>query len=1051
MMATRSLNVIVSANAKPMTDAFRKGGKDADRELAGLNKRVKGHARGISKSMLGAAAGVASLAGGIAELKSSVKTVESLAKGTAMLSRTTGMDNKSASEWVSIAKTRGVEAKALNMGFVSLAKNMKAAGDGSKQSVAAFKELGVSQAVLKRGDTSEVINRVADAFAKMPDGANKAALAQKLFSRQAGTLMPLLNKGSDALKAQLGIVDKYGATLDAGGVKQANKAIAAQRELGLAWQGVQVMLGTKVVPVIATGARALATFVSGMRDGTGAGGRFIEKVQPIVGVFKGIYDSVSNLVRGFRAGNGAAVAIVATLAGLGTAAVVIKGITVVTKAWAAAQLLLNAVMTANPIGLIIVGVAALAAGLVVAYKKSETFRNIVNGAFNAVKSVASTVIDFVKAHWLTMIGSLAGPFGLVVVTIIKHFGAIKDRIGDVVGWFRDLPGKVLGAVKGLGEKIAGGIVGGLGQLGHMILDKLKAAIGWVADKAKGIAGGIGKVLGIGDGIGKTIGSSGALPSGGAFGGSLMGARSAMRPFAAIGSGFGLHVSSGRRPGSITSSGNRSWHSTGEAIDEAGPAAGMLRYFRYLKSRFGGRLAELIYTPGGQGVKDGRPFTYTGQVARDHFDHVHVAFDSGAPGLGDGIGRAGAAGTFMGDGEGQRRNWPMGFGGFAKWARRTKVSRSLGTGGWTLTLRDYASFLGVDAKKVQRDHGAAASDRERWKYRWTGGEGDGLGRIARTGDGIGFGGLESLWVRGGGTAKMAPLMAHVAQAESGGDPKARNPSGASGLWQILGQPFKGNVFDPLTNAKMAVWKYKHQGLGAWAASRGTWGRYVGSGETYAPGHGGGSKSKGSGKSSGGSRGTGSPYLPAYTDAEPADPNSDAARAQAFLQRKAGKAPARPLKGLTSEEQGVIAANRDAAPTEFDYLDSAIATAGLTPGTEDDKAALTAMVAARQRAFDAAWLAGADPRVTAEAARNLKSATDALEGLTNTMQEQNALLQTQNDLMKQQRDAANTALNVSQSQYGILAQAIAEIANQTLGAGLGLSLSGLRSPAGSVARA
>jgi hypothetical protein len=56
------------------------------------------------------------------------------------------------------------------------------------------------------------------------------------------------------------------------------------------------------------------------------------------------------------------------------------------------------------------------------------------------------------------------------------------------------------------------------------------------------------------------------------------------------------------------------------------------------SRFGGRLAELIYTPGGMGIKDGRPFRYTGQVAADHYDHVHVAFDSGRPGIGDGIGQ-----------------------------------------------------------------------------------------------------------------------------------------------------------------------------------------------------------------------------------------------------------------------------------------------------------------------------------------------------------------------------------------------------------------------------
>ena len=75
-------------------------------------------------------------------------------------------------------------------------------------------------------------------------------------------------------------------------------------------------------------------------------------------------------------------------------------------------------------------------------------------------------------------------------------------------------------------------------------------------------------------------------------------------------------------------------------------------------------------------------------------------------------------------------------------------------------------------------------------------------------------LEALWINAGGQRNMAPTMAAIAEAESGGNSDAHNPSGASGLWQILGNPFPGNPFDPATNARMAVAKYKSQGLGAW---------------------------------------------------------------------------------------------------------------------------------------------------------------------------------------------------------------------------------------------
>ena len=80
---------------------------------------------------------------------------------------------------------------------------------------------------------------------------------------------------------------------------------------------------------------------------------------------------------------------------------------------------------------------------------------------------------------------------------------------------------------------------------------------------------------------------------------------------------------------------------------------------------------------------------------------------------------------------------------------------------------------------------------------------------------GYSQLEGLWKQAGGPASMAGLMAAIAEAESGGRSTAQNPSGASGLWQILGVPFPGNVFDPLTNARMAVAKWRSQGLGAWA--------------------------------------------------------------------------------------------------------------------------------------------------------------------------------------------------------------------------------------------
>lgn len=74
----------------------------------------------------------------------------------------------------------------------------------------------------------------------------------------------------------------------------------------------------------------------------------------------------------------------------------------------------------------------------------------------------------------------------------------------------------------------------------------------------------------------------------------------------------------------------------------------------------------------------------------------------------------------------------------------------------------------------------------------------------------YGALESLWESVGGPSWAAPAAATVAECESGGNPRAYNASGASGLWQILGAVVGGDLFDPTVNAENAVSKFNASG-------------------------------------------------------------------------------------------------------------------------------------------------------------------------------------------------------------------------------------------------
>lgn len=107
----------------------------------------------------------------------------------------------------------------------------------------------------------------------------------------------------------------------------------------------------------------------------------------------------------------------------------IKTVAIVTETWATAQKILNAVMKANPIILVITLLVALGVALVIAYKKSETFRNIVHAALDAVLGIAKRVGAFfttdIPAAWDRMRGAASTAFGAVKRIASRAWDAIK--------------------------------------------------------------------------------------------------------------------------------------------------------------------------------------------------------------------------------------------------------------------------------------------------------------------------------------------------------------------------------------------------------------------------------------------------------------------------------------------------------------------------------------------------------------------------------------------------------------------------------------------------
>lgn len=74
---------------------------------------------------------------------------------------------------------------------------------------------------------------------------------------------------------------------------------------------------------------------------------------------------------------------------------IVSAVKLATTLWTAAQWLLNVALNANPIGLVVLAIAALVGGLILAYNKVGWFHDLVDAAFKGVQAVISTVVDWI--------------------------------------------------------------------------------------------------------------------------------------------------------------------------------------------------------------------------------------------------------------------------------------------------------------------------------------------------------------------------------------------------------------------------------------------------------------------------------------------------------------------------------------------------------------------------------------------------------------------------------------------------------------------------------
>jgi hypothetical protein len=118
-------------------------------------------------------------------------------------------------------------------------------------------------------------------------------------------------------------------------------------------------------------------------------------------------------------------------------------------------------MSLNPIALVVLAIAAFVAAIVIAYKKSETFRNLIDGLWEVMKKLG----EFIK-------NVLVGYFTLWLNIITK----VRDKIVELGDAIKNNPvGKAIGSIvnavtqgRAVGGSVSAGQAVRVGELGSEV-------------------------------------------------------------------------------------------------------------------------------------------------------------------------------------------------------------------------------------------------------------------------------------------------------------------------------------------------------------------------------------------------------------------------------------------------------------------------------------------------------------------------------------------------------------------------------------------------------
>lgn len=349
--------------------------------------------------------------------------------------------------------------------------------DQVMQNSSAFEELGVK---IRDNDgnlrsNEDIMWDSIKALSEMEDGAERSSKASELFGKKAGTeLGPLLNTGAKGIDDLRQNLHDLGGVMSDDTVKAAADYQDAMTDLDEATGGVKTAIIEELLPYI----KDFAKWIS-------------DHMPEIKKIIKKTFDKFEDFGKFIIEHKDI---IIAGLTGIGTAFLLFKVASIIEAATTAlegmsfAQGVLNAVMSANPITIVIIAIGLLVAAGVLLYKNWDKVKEAAEKLWATIKEVFHNIKTWIIKAFEGVIEFFKGLPSTFVNCGKAMFNGLwkglKSIWSSIWGWIKGIPKSVSNLFKNFSLFSAGKAM--FSSFWNGLKSVWSGIWGWVSDKAQAI-------------------------------------------------------------------------------------------------------------------------------------------------------------------------------------------------------------------------------------------------------------------------------------------------------------------------------------------------------------------------------------------------------------------------------------------------------------------------------------------------------------------------------------------------------------------------------------